>query len=145
MVAYRITTTGGIAVSQRQASQAERQAELICALGAVVIILGDVFFGLFSRDYFTSDVIWATAALTLVTVAGRAHLPEAWAANRMSVLLGAALVAGLLTLRTMVGDIQVIAQTAQLPLNYLLGMVGLYVGALVMAYGAWQAAQRRSS
>ena len=115
-----------------------RTSEVVVALGAVVIILSDLIFGLLLGAYFVAEVVWASAAVALVTVALGARLPSGWAQNRRSVLIAASILAGLFSLRTIIGDVQAINRVQQIDVNFLLGMVGLYVGVMVMVYGAYQ-------
>jgi hypothetical protein len=116
------------------------QAELIVALGALVVFLTEAFpiFGY----YGFSDIIWAAAILALATVGLRRFLPPAWAANSGSVLVAATIVAVVLALRDVFLDIRFIAG-ATVDITYVMGMAGLYVGVLIMAFGAWEVWQSR--
>ena len=121
------------------------RAELFIAAGAALIILTDLILVIFG-PYSFSNVIWAAAATALVLVLthGRVAMMS-WASSNYATLLSlAGLVAALVAIRELVRDARFIPGRS-LDAMFLLGMVGLYVGVALMAFGAWQLWSRRAA
>jgi hypothetical protein len=112
------------------------QNALIVALGALIVLATDLVFVVFG-DYSFSSVTWAASAVALVAVLLRRYLPAVLAENYAAVVFVAAGVAVLMSIRDFVVDI-VFIPGRSLDVTFFLGMVGLYVGVIVMAFGAWR-------
>lgn len=114
------------------------QAELMIGAGALLILLTDLVFVLFG-PYSFSQVIWAAAATSLVLVLthGRVAMMSWVGSNYQTLLSLGILVAVLMAIRELLRDLLFIPGRS-LDSMFLLGMVGLYVGVAVMAFGGWQ-------
>lgn len=121
------------------------QTELMIAGGAALIVITGLVFMVFN-GYYVSDVIWGGAAIALVAVLWHRRMPAGMAANYEWLLIGMSAFIGLLAVRTLLGDLVYIATPpAGLTVPRLIGMVGFYVGATLMAFGAWQLWSRRTA
>jgi hypothetical protein len=119
------------------------QAELLIAGGGALIVLTDIVFALLG-PYSFSNVIWTAGAVALVAVLlvrfGRMTLPFRYEA----VLVMAGLVAVLGGVRDLLYDLRFIPGRS-LEVTYYLGMVGLYVGVVLMGLGAWMLWRRAAT
>jgi hypothetical protein len=117
------------------------QGELFIAGGAALVLLTDLIFVIFG-PYTFSNVIWAAAAVALVVVLGRGQMAASMGGSetRYPTLLSLlALTAFVVVIRELVEDLIVLSRAlGGLSVSFLLGMVGLYVGVALMAFGAWQ-------
>jgi hypothetical protein len=123
------------------------QAEIFIAAGALLILITDVVFVIFG-SYSFSNVIWAAAATSLVLVLTHGRVAMmGWAVSNYSTLLSlGVLVAVLVAIRELVRDlIAVSGALGGISVGFLLGMVGLYVGVVLMALGGWQLWKGRSA
>ena len=114
------------------------RTEMFIAGGSLLILLTDLIF-IFVGGYFISIVTWAAAAVALLAVLFHRRLPAAMAPNYqwLLIVLGALIV--LTCVRWLVGDVVwLAANSARLDGEYLLGMIGLYAGAALVAVGTWQ-------
>ncbi len=120
------------------------RAELFIAAGAALILLVDIVFVIFG-PYSFSIVIWAAAATSLVLVLthGRVAMMS-WAGSNYQTLISlAVLVTVLVAIRELVRDLIALSSLGGVSVNFLLGMVGLYVGVALLAFGGWQLWSRR--
>jgi hypothetical protein len=122
------------------------RSELFIAAGAALILLVDLVFVIFG-PYAFSNVIWAAAATSLVLVLTHDRVAMmSWASSRYQTLLSlAVLVAVLVAIRELVRDLIALSSLGGVSVNFLLGMVGLYVGIALMAFGGWQLWSRRAA
>lgn len=120
------------------------QAELLIGGGALLIVLTDIVFGMFGPFSF-SNIIWVAAAIALLAVVlvrfGRMALPVPYD----SVLVVAGAVAAISGVRDFIYDVLYVARPGNSSPGYVLGMVGLYVGVGLMAFGAWLLWRRRAA
>ncbi len=124
------------------------RSELFIAGGAALVILTDLVFVIFG-PYSFSNVIWATAAVALAVVLGRGQMAASmgWGGSRYGTLLSLlALTAFLVAIRELIRDLIFLSgNLSGVSVSFMLGMVGLYVGVGLMAFGAWQMWKGRSS
>jgi hypothetical protein len=112
-------------------------SQLLVGLGALIVIVGDVIFSIFG-PYGYSNVVWACAALALVTVVFGARLPAPIANNQVAVIGVAALIAVLMSLREIVNDVAFLSTPGGVAPTYFLGALSIYGGVVLMAVGAWR-------
>ncbi len=118
-------------------------SRLIAAGGALLIILGDLVFSIFG-GYGYSNIVWACAAVVLVTVLIGHRLPPVIANNQNNIILIAALLALLMTIREVFDDVRYLTSPGGIAVSWILGAIFIYGGVALMALGAWrvQAGQR---
>lgn len=115
------------------------QAELFMAGGAALVVLTDLIFVILG-PYAFSNVILASAMAVLVLVLVRRRLSIGsfdW------LLIGIVTIGSLMAVRELFSDLVFLVRLSSPDIGILLGMVGLYVGVGLMAFGAWQLYQRR--
>ena len=119
------------------------RAELFIGGGALLVVLTDLVFVIFG-PYTFSNVIWAAAAVSLVLVLTHGRVAMmGWASSNYHTLLSlGALTAVLVAVRELIRDVRVLSSGPSV--MFLLGMVGLYVGVALMAFGAFQLWSRRT-
>lgn len=110
---------------------------VMAAAGSLLIIVGDVLFAIFGA-YGYSEIVWACAAIVLVTVALGPRLPAVIADNGITVILVAASIAVLLTIREVVNDIAFLSTPGNTNVTWFLGAIAIYGGVVLMALGAWR-------
>lgn len=124
------------------------RSDLFIAGGAALVILTDLVFVIFG-PYSFSNVIWAAAAVALAVVLGRGRMAESmgWGGSRYGTLLSLlALTAFLVAIRELIRDLIFLSgNLSGVSVSFMLGMVGLYVGVGLMAFGAWQMWSKRSA
>ncbi len=112
------------------------QNALLVALGALIVLATDLLFVIFG-DYSFSSVIWAASAATLAVIVLRSYLPAGLAANYQTIVFGAVGLALLVAIRDLVLDIKFLPGRS-VDVTFFLGMLGLYAGVAIMAFGAWR-------
>jgi len=113
------------------------RAELFMAAGAALLVLTDLYAIFFA--YGVSNVVWVAAAASLVIVLMHARMPASVMANYRPILILLGTIVVLLGLRAVLVDLVFIATPpAGLSVARLLGMVGYYVGVVLMGFGAWR-------
>ena len=120
------------------------RAELFIAGGALLILLTDLVTVIFG-PYSFSNVIWAAAAVSLLLVLtdGRVAMFNWASSNYFTLLSLGVLVVVVVGVRELLRDILFVPGRS-LDAMYLLGMLGLYVGIALMAFGGWQLWSRRT-
>jgi hypothetical protein len=118
-------------------------SKLLAAGGALLIIVGDLVFSIFG-PYGYSNIVWACAAVVLITVLVGHRLPAVIANNQNNIILIGALLAVLMSIREVLTDIAFLSTPGGVAVTYFLGALSIYGGVALMAIGAWrlQAGQR---
>ena len=121
------------------------QWELFLVGGALIIVLGDLIFGLLVREYYAPDVIWGAAAVALVAFAANRRASSSVPMYLNVMLLAGAIVA-LLGAREFVYDLLTVLRNLNVvgP-AYLLGFVVWVIGVALMAWGTWLAWKSRAA
>jgi len=121
------------------------QWELFIVGGALLIVLGDLLFGLLLREYYAPDVIWGVAAIALVVFAANRRAPGSVPMYVNVMLLAGAAVA-ILGAREFIYDLLTVLRNLNVvgP-AYLLGFVVWVIGVALMAWGAWLAWRSRGA
>jgi hypothetical protein len=117
------------------------QAELFMGGGALIVLLSDLIFAVFG-DYSFSAVIWGASAAVLVLILLRHWLKGEAPGSYRFLLIALVAVAVLSTVRNLLLD-GLFIPGRSLGATYYLGALGLYVGILIMAVGAFRAFQAR--
>ena len=113
------------------------QTDMLIAAGAALLVLTDLYAIFFA--YGVSNVVWVAAAASLVIVLMHARMPASVMANYRPILILLGTIVVLLGLRAVLVDLVFIATPpAGLSVARLLGMVGYYVGVVLMGFGAWR-------
>jgi hypothetical protein len=118
--------------------------ERLLAVGALLLVLGDIVFDIF-LDYSFSDTAWLAGVIALVLI-----LVHVRPTNGLSVPDGAyrlalvilGVVAFLSGVRWLLFDLQVFS--GAMSVSYLLGALCFYAGVILMGIGAFQVFRRAS-
>jgi len=114
------------------------RAELFMAAGAALIVITGLLFTVVS-GYYVTDLPFAAAAVAVVAILMHRRMPAGLAANYNWLLLGLAALVVVIAIRSLLGDlVYIVTPPAGLGAGRLIGMLGLYVGAALMGFGAWQ-------
>ena len=120
------------------------QAELMIAAGAALIMITAVMFTIFS-GYGVSDLTLVAATFALIAVLWRRRLPAGVASNHTLLLFAIAALLVVVAARNLLGDLVYIATPpAGLTIPRLIGMLGYYIGVVLVALGAFQLWSRRA-
>jgi hypothetical protein len=108
------------------------QGELLVGAGALVLVLGELLFGVVTRDYSLGQLPWAIAAIALIIVALRAAGRSFPAHDTILILAGFAM--AVVGVRDLLYDVRTLAGEST---TWYLGFLAYYVGVALMAAGAW--------
>ena len=109
--------------------------EQLTVAGALVIVLGDLLFGIILREFYAGDLLWIAAAVALVAFAANRRATVPLYFNLM--LLAGGIVA-LLGARELVIELLFILRNfADVSAVYLIGFIVWTAGLVLMAWGAW--------
>jgi hypothetical protein len=114
------------------------QGELLVGGGALLIVLGELVFGVVTRDYSLGQLPWALAAVALIVVALRATGRSFPAADTILIVAGLAM--ALIGVRDLLYDVRDLSGEST---TWYLGFVAYYVGVALMAAGAWMVWRKR--
>jgi hypothetical protein len=118
------------------------RAELFMAAGAALIVLTDLLFVVFG-PYGFSSAAWAGAALTLILIFLSSRMLSFSATTHRSLLLLLGVFAVFVGIREALSDLQFLGGV-NVAATFYLGMLGFYVGTVLMAFGAWQLWMRKA-
>ena len=117
------------------------QGELLVLAGSVVLVVGDLIFGLVTRDYSLGQLPWAIALVALVAILLHLrgmNLPVSYE----GILVLAGLTIALIGVRDLLYDVRYLSGN-KVDATYYLGMLAYYLGVVLMAVGAWMVWRRR--
>lgn len=117
------------------------QGELLVGAGALILVVGDLIFGLVTRDYSLGQLPWAVALVALVAILLHLrgmNLPVSYE----GILVLAGLTIALIGVRDLLYDLRYLSGN-QVDVTYYLGMLAYYLGVVLMAVGAWMVWRRR--
>ena len=121
------------------------QAEQLILGGALLVLLVDLVFGIVIRAYIISDVVWAAAAGALMVAWLHRRSPAMLPLRYETVLLVLAALAAIVAARKVLSDLLFVLRP---PIGadgtFVLGMLGLAVGAAAMGAGVWLLARDRT-
>lgn len=118
--------------------------ERYVVIGALVLILGDVVFGILLREFYAGDVMWLVSAIALVAFFANRQRAGSVPAYSSVMLLAAAAVAVIGVRGFLIEAYYVLrnASTISNEMVYLLGFVVWIIGVLLVAWGGlmlWRA------
>ena len=120
------------------------QAEQLILGGSLLIVLVDLVFVIIVRGYSFSDVVWAAAAAALFVAWLHRRSPGVLPLRYETALLILAALAAVIAARKILSDLLfVLRPPIGADAAFMLGMLGLAVGAAAMAMGAWRLARGR--
>lgn len=105
------------------------------AAGAALVVAIDLLFSVFG-PYGFSNVAWAAAVFVLLLIFLNSRMGGFSASTTRSLLLMLGLFAVIALVRDILLDLQFLNGANVAP-TYFLGLAGYYVGAILMAFGAW--------
>ena len=111
------------------------RAELLMAAGAALIVLVDILFSILG-PYGFSNIGWAVAVLALIVIFLDARMLGFSAATHRALLLTLGVFMLFIFIRDVVDDLMFLSD-ANVAMTFFLGMIGYYVGAILMVFGAW--------
>jgi len=114
------------------------QGELLVGAGALLVLLGELLFGLLVDEYFIGQFSWAVAAVALLAVALRAMGRTLPGYDTILVLAG--FVMAVVGVRDLVFDLRALGNYEAVDF---LGMLAYYVGVVAMAAGALMVWRKR--
>jgi hypothetical protein len=114
------------------------QGELLVGGGALLIVVGELVFGVVTRDYSLGQLPWALAAIALIVIAVRASGRTFPAYDTILVVAGLAM--AVIGVRDLLYDVRSLTGEST---TWYLGFVAYYVGVALMAVGAWMVWRRR--
>jgi hypothetical protein len=121
--------------------------ERFIVIGALILVLGDLVFGILLRDFYAGDVVWLASAIALIAFYANRRWPGRVPAYT-TVMLLAAVVVGLVGLRDALIEVYYILRNIS-TLNdgaiYLLGFVVWLAGLALVVYGGWMLWRSRSA
>jgi hypothetical protein len=118
------------------------RAELFMAAGAALIVAIDLVFVVFG-PYGFSPIAWGAAALTLILIFANSRIMGFSAATTRGLLLTLGALTALTWVRDVFDDLRFLGSANVAP-TYYLGLLGYYVGALLLVFGAWQVWKRKA-
>ena len=116
-------------------------------IGALILVLGDLVFGILLRDFYAGDVVWLASAIALIAFYANRRWPGRISAYT-TVMLLAAVVVGLVGLRDALIEVYYILRNISTLSDgaiYLIGFVVWIVGLVLVAYGGWMLWRSRSA
>jgi hypothetical protein len=114
------------------------QGELLVGAGALLILIGELVFGVVTRDYSIGQLPWALAAVALIVVAVRASGRTFPASDTILVVAGLGM--AVIGVRDLLYDVRSLSGEST---TWYLGFVVYYLGVVLMAVGAWMVWRRR--
>ena len=111
------------------------QAELLVGAGALLIVLGELIFGLVTRDYSLGQLPWAVAAIALIAIILRL-VGRTLPGSHEGILVLAGLVMAVIGVRDLLYDLRYLSGNS-VDATYYLGMLAYYAGVALMAAGAF--------
>jgi len=121
--------------------------ERFMVIGALILVLGDLVFGILLRDFYAGDVVWLASAIALIAFYANRRWPGRISAYT-TVMLLAAVVVGLVGLRDALIEVYYILRNLSdltNELTYLLGIIIWIAGIALVAWGGWQQLRSRSA
>ena len=114
------------------------QGELLVGAGALLIVLGELVFGLVTQDFSLGQLPWAIAAIVLIVVALRATGRSFPASDTILVLAGLAM--AVIGIRDLLYDLRNLGGESA---TWYAGFVVYYLGIALMAAGAFMVWRKR--
>jgi hypothetical protein len=121
------------------------QWELFVIIGALVLVLGDLVFGIVLRDFYAGDLTWLAAAVALVAFFANRRTAGSVPMYGNLMLLAAAAIA-LVGARDLVIEVLYVLRTLNnVDATYLIGFVIWAIGLALVAWGGWLLWRSRSA
>jgi len=114
------------------------QGEMLVGAGALLIVGGELIFGLVTQDFSLGQLPWAIAAIALILVALRATGRSFASYETILVLAGLAI--AVVGVRDLLYDLRSLSGEAT---TWYLGFVVYYLGVALMAAGAFMTWRKR--
>jgi hypothetical protein len=121
--------------------------ERYVVIGALVLLLGDVVFGILLREFYAGDVMWLASAIALVAFYANRQRAGSVPAYASLMLLAAAAVAVIGVRGFLIEAYYVLRNAATISneMVYLLGFVVWIIGVLLVASGGLMLWRSRSA
>jgi len=121
------------------------QWELFLVGGALVLVIGDLLFGILLREKYAGDLIWVAAAVALVAFFANRRTPGSVPMYANLMLVAGAVVALLGVREFIVSLLFALRNLDSVGSVYLIALVVWTVGLALMAWGAWLAWRSRGA
>ena len=121
------------------------QWELFLVGGALLVVLGDLLFGILLREFYAGDVLWISAAVVLIAFAANRRAPGTVPMYSNVMLLAGAVVALLGAREIIIEVLFALRNLDRLASVYLIALVVWVVAIALMAWGTWLAWRSRAT
>lgn len=121
--------------------------ERFVLIGALILILVELVFGILLREFYANDVIWLASVVALLAFYANRQRPGSVPAYESVMLLAAAAVAIVGVDRFLYEGYYILRNAGDMSDQavYLLGFVVFIIGAVLVAWGGWMLWGRRSA
>ncbi|HUG99681.1 MAG TPA: hypothetical protein VMQ83_10975 [Gammaproteobacteria bacterium] len=121
------------------------QWELFLVGGALVLVLGDLLFGILVREFYAGDVLWVGAAVALIAFLANRRAPGSVPMYANLMLVAGAIVALLGVREFIIELLYVLRNLDRVDALYPIAFVVWAVGLVLMGWGAWLAWRSRGA